>query len=240
LLVARFAVGDAGFGQDREAAQLVRRCNECAALATDMKLISRSVAKLPAAPRTRDFRLTAEQAAQLRGSRLDRWLRTITGSGWATVRPVAAVALSIGMVMSVVGALPILGAAVPGPVEFAVGRPTPEQTSDTRGTSGDLVASPATASNAPTPGGPAAEPGRAEVAGSPPPAAVNIDNAYVPSPAAEDQSGQSSDLMKALPGSGSSLRDTLLLVGLVVTVLALAVLALLYAARRRFYDPLLR
>ena len=242
LLVARFAVGDAGFGQDHEAADLVHRCSECAALAAEIKAISRSVAKLPAAPRPRDFRLTAQQAAQLRGSRLDRWLRTITGSGWATVRPVAAVALSVGMVMSVVGVLPILGTAAPASTsdqQFMAGAPSPEQTADNRGSSGDLVPSPG-AVDVPTAGAPQVDPGRADLAGSPP-AAVNIDDAYLPpTPAVEPQPGESNDLLKALPGPGSSPPDSLLLSGLVVTVLALAVLALLYAARRRYEDPLLR
>jgi len=235
LLVARFAVGDAGFGQDHEASELVRRCNECAALAAEISAISRSVGKLPAAPRPRDFRLTAEQAAQLRGSRLDRWLRTITGSGWATVRPVAAVALSIGMVMSVVGVLPILGAAVPAPASTfdqlpVAGAPSPEQTSDSRNGQSGPVASPGDA-----------QMGVEGVTSPEPPADINLNEAYVrPTPAVEPQPGESNDLPKALPGTGSSLRDWLLLSGVAVTTLALGVLALLYTARRRYNDPLLR
>jgi hypothetical protein len=236
LLVARFAVGDAGFGQDHEAADLVRRCNECAALATDIAAISNSVAKLPAAPRPRDFRLTTEQAERLRGSRLDRWLRTITGSGWATVRPIAAVALSVGMVMSVVGVLPILGAAAPAPAgmfdqQFGAAN-SPGQTTDTRTGFDNLM---------PSPGSAEINPGGVDFATSQPPADAYLNGAYVqPSPAVEPQPGRSSDLPKALPGTGSGLGDLLLQVGLGVSVLALAVLALLYAARRRYYDPLLR
>ncbi len=57
LLVARFAVGDAGFGQEHEAQDLVRRCSECATLAADISAISNSVARMPAPPRprSRDF-----------------------------------------------------------------------------------------------------------------------------------------------------------------------------------------
>ena len=248
LLVARFAVGDAAFGQDHEAADLVRRCNECAALAADVRAISGSVAKLPATPRPRDFRLTTEQAANLRGSRLDRWLRTITGSGWATVRPLAAVALSVGMVMSVVGVLPSFSAVAPAPASTAEQQPvaavpTPQRTTDNRTGSGsgtplaslgDLVSSPGSAQIHPdNPEGVVASPQ--------PPIDTGIDNVYVQAtPAVAPQPGQPNDVHKQLPGTGSSLPGALLLVGLVVTVLALAVLALLYAARRRFYDPLLR
>jgi hypothetical protein len=260
LLVARFAVGDVAFGQDHEAADLVRRCSECAALAADIKAISGSVAKLPAAPRPRDFRLTTEQAANLRGSRLDRWLRTITSSGWATVRPVAAVALSVGMVMSVVGVLPMVGAAAPAPPSTVEQHPvaavpspvvpSPEQTTDNRNSdsgskiplptlgslvasSGDLVSSPGSAQ---------IHPGGVGAVTSPqPPMNTGIDNVYVQtSPALEPLPGQPNELQKQLPGTGPSLRDALLLGGLIVIVLALAVLALLYAARRRYSDPLLR
>src|SRR3990170_8922370 len=147
LLVARYAVGDAQFGQDHEAQDLIRRCSECAALADDIGRLSRAVGQLPAARRPRDFRLTAEQADKLRGSRLERWLRALTGSGWATVRPVAAVALSLGMVMSVVGVLPILGAATPAPASTfdqlpVAGAPSPEHTSYSRNGQGGPVASP--------------------------------------------------------------------------------------------------
>src|SRR5690242_16863300 len=98
MLVARIAAGDAG-AQEHEAQDLIRRCSECAALAADISAIAHSVAQLPAPARTRDFRLSADQADHLRGSRFDLWLRTLTGSRWATVRPVAAVALSVGLVM---------------------------------------------------------------------------------------------------------------------------------------------
>lgn len=236
LLVARFAVGDAAHGQDHEAQELVRRCSECAALAADITAISKSVARMPAPPRSRDFRLTPEQAAQLRGSRIDRWLRTITGSGWSTVRPVAAVALSVGMVMSVVGFLPVIGAAggapegspVLGPVA-GLGQPTP---------AADRF------SGAPTPaatGEPAeiAPGGKDGVTSS---SSDNVDNAYLTQETAapEGASGQPDELASKLPGRGMSVSEVVLLSGIAVTVGAVLILVLLYAARRRYYDPLLR
>lgn len=246
LLVARFVADDAAFGQDHEARNLVHRCRECAALAADISTISGAVARLPAPPRPRDFRLTAEQAADLRGSRVNRWLRAVTSSSWSTVRPVAAVALSIGMVMSVVGMLPILGAAGSAPLlpmggEVAADQPSPAQTTADRGgvmgpegTLGEPV-------GAPTPVDPdeGSQAGNAGVAQ--PPADLNINGAYVqPTPAAEPQPDSSEDLQKSLPGTSSGLGSALLLSGLAVSLLALAVLVLLYAARRRVYDPLLR
>jgi hypothetical protein len=251
LLIARFAVGDTSGAPEQEARELVRRCSECAALAADITAISTSVAQLPAAPRTRDFRLTSDQAARLRGSRMDRWLRTISGSGWATVRPVAAVALSVGVVMSVVGALPILGAAgtaapadnfFPTDAPIAVvDQPTPEQTDQTRtGSAG-----------APTPGQVAVRPQGGGVESS---AGDQLDNAYLQEQTiapAEQQPGQQpapttgkagsgNDLSGQLPGTHNALRDLILIAGVLVTLVALVVLAVLYAARRRYYDPLLR
>jgi hypothetical protein len=230
LLVARFAVGDAGFGQEHEARDLVRRCSECAALAADISAISNSVARMPAQPRPRDFRLTAEQAALLRGSRFDRWLRTITSSGWSTVRPVAAVALSIGMVMSVVGFLPVIGAANGGPTgSDAVQVP---------------VAAPGDRNDLP---GATPEPmevgtdNKGGVSSAESPAGENLDNAYLTQQtAAPEGGGQPNGLGAALPGSGSGVRDLVLLSGIAVTIAALVILVLLYAARRRYYDPLLR
>lgn len=247
LLVARFAAGDAAYGQEHEAQDLIRRCSECAALAADIGAISKSVARLPAPPRPRDFRLTTEQAAQLRGSRLDRWLRALTGSGWATVRPVAAVALSVGLVMSVVGFMPILGAATPAPLDTfsgpvsAAGQPTPASSPAER--TNDLGPT-ATKGDAPAPTGElnVLPPGGAGSVASP--ASGNMDNAYIESsssPPDAESNGRSGQPEKtALAGSSSSTRDLVLLSGLIVTILALAVLALLYAARRRYFDPLLR
>ncbi|MDL2334962.1 MAG: hypothetical protein QFC55_02885 [Chloroflexota bacterium] len=255
LLVARFAAGDAIGAQEHEARDLVRRCSECAALAADITAISTSVAQMPAAPRSRDFRLTSDQAARMRGSRLDRWLRTISGSGWATVRPLAAVALSVGLVMSVVGALPILGAAgtgAPADTFFAAIAPTPVAPGSTSGT---RIDSPST--------GPGAAPTPGQVAVLPPVGGAsestadnNINQAYVPTaaavppdgnqintapePTSATKAGTDNNLSRPLPGTNSGLRDTILLAGILVTLVALFVLAVLYAARRRYYDPLLR
>ncbi|HUP83679.1 MAG TPA: hypothetical protein VM284_05775 [Candidatus Limnocylindria bacterium] len=240
--MARFAVGDAAFGQEHEAQELVRRCSECAALAADIAAISKSVAKMPAPPRQRDFRLTTEQAEQLRGSRFDRWLRTITGSGWTTVRPVAAVALSVGMVMSVVGFLPSIGAGISGPTGTdalngpvaAAGNPTPETPETGRGTT--LPAPVATPDKSEISGGP----GHVVAVGSP--ASNTLDQAYLSEASSAPEAGGQFDGLatRDLRGAGASVRDLILLSGLALTVIAILVLALLYAARRRYYDPLLR
>jgi hypothetical protein len=234
LLVARFATGDAEFGQEREAKDLIRRCSECAALAADITLISKSTAALPAARRTRDFRLTAEQAEKLRGSAFERFFRALSGSGWTVLRPAAGVALSIGLVMSVVGVLPILGGG--GFAAAPVGAPT---SADVNGlgnesfpspTNGDQVFAPA-ASPGPVAG--ADDPTRAETADN------TLNNIYVKTASPQPDLAPLPQVSSARD-SGLSSQDVLFVGGLVVTALAMAVLALLYAARRRFTDPLLR
>lgn len=87
-----------------EARQLLASCNDCAALAADVRLIAASMQRLPQPRRPRDFRLTPEQAQRAHGSAVERFFRALGGTGWATLRPVAGVAMSIGLVLAVVGA----------------------------------------------------------------------------------------------------------------------------------------
>jgi hypothetical protein len=280
MLVARFAAGDAG-AQEHEAQDLISRCPECAALAADISTISHSMAQLPATPRTQDFRLTADQADHLRGSRFDRWLRTLTGSGWTTVRPVAAVALSVGLVMSVVGVLPILGAAgtlsAPADSTFfsttapqvAAGQSVPPAP-ETRFGQDAASTPPSVAVPAATEQGSAHPPsdggGSATAQSSP---ATTMDGAYnatpTDTPATQPNpiltqptpepshapglgniqpttapGGPSTDTLSPLPPIKSTASDVLLYAGIGVTVLAVLVLIGLYAARRRYDDPLLR
>jgi hypothetical protein len=256
LLVARFAVADVeGAAQQHEAQELVRRCSECAALAADIKAISKSVATMPAPARTKDFRLTPQEADRLRGGRFDRFLRTLTGSSWTTVRPVAAVALSIGLVMSVVGAMPLLGAAggAAAPLDtfvateqpiFAAGNPTPASTE----ADGPNAAPGATLA----PSSEVGPGGRGDTLGSP--ASGQIDNAYITGKSSppDQQGGQTvpqptvaagdggKDLSTPLPGTTSPTNNAILIAGVAVSLMALLALIALYVARRRYYDPLLR
>jgi len=107
LLVTRFAVGDAYPGEVARAKELVERCTECAALAADIRLIAARTADLPVVRRPRDFRITAPQAEQLRGSWLERLLRQFSAPGWGVARPLASAALVVGLSLAVIGALPL-------------------------------------------------------------------------------------------------------------------------------------
>jgi hypothetical protein len=103
LLVASFASGDATPAEQDRARALIASCAECAALADDIGAIINQTRRLPAIQRTRDFRLTAEQAGRLRGSFLQRVMEALAGPGWAVLRPLAAVTASVGLVLAVVG-----------------------------------------------------------------------------------------------------------------------------------------
>ncbi len=107
VLVARFAAGDAYPAELVEAQLLIDRCDECAALASDIALISARTSELPPIRRPRDFRISPEQADKLRGSWFDRLMRGFSNPGWSVVRPLAGASLAIGLALVVVGALPL-------------------------------------------------------------------------------------------------------------------------------------
>ena len=95
-LIAALDAGDlAGIERDRAAA-LADTCTGCASLLADLAIIRATTATLPAAPRTRDYRLTDADAARLRSS---AWGRLV---GWlaaprSTVRPLAGGLAALGI-----------------------------------------------------------------------------------------------------------------------------------------------
>ena len=64
-LIAAYAAGDATGPDLALATELVADCTECAALHRDLRAIATALPELPAPARSRDFRLTPEQAASL-------------------------------------------------------------------------------------------------------------------------------------------------------------------------------
>ncbi len=104
LLVAQLAAGDAlAPEQQAEAQRLVTSCGACAALATDLRAVSAAVAQEPVPPRRRDFRLSPEQAEQLSGNALTRFLRRLSLPSARAFQPAAAGVLSIGLLFVVAG-----------------------------------------------------------------------------------------------------------------------------------------
>ena len=64
-LVAAYAAGDATGPDLAAATELVAACTECAELHRDLRAIATALPELPVPARTRDFRLSPEQAASL-------------------------------------------------------------------------------------------------------------------------------------------------------------------------------
>ena len=132
LLIARFAANDASASELDQARQLVTDCPDCSRLFADVRLISAAVADLPAPSRRRDFRLTPEQAAAVRGSWLDGFLRRFAAGGIPALRPLAGVALSIGLALAVVGTgLPLPNAATPASAPLPAAGPPADRSGQT-------------------------------------------------------------------------------------------------------------
>lgn len=218
LLVARFAAGNSQGNELDEARALLAACGECSALAGDLRLLPAALRSMPAPRRPRDFRLTAEQAQRLSGSRLERLMRGLTGPGWGALRPVAGVAMSLGLVLAVVGALP-------------VGLPAAGSASDSANQQRDAqLPQPVTVATPEdlAPAQPGAEVDKA-------PGQDGLSNVYVEEFSANDPDDQRM-AADAPPAPGR----LLVYAGLLIAAIALGLLMLVTVARRRFGDPLLR
>jgi hypothetical protein len=216
LLVARFAADDAFPTELVEGRGLVETCTECAALAADIRFIRTVAAELPAPARPRDFRLSVDQAEQLRGSPIDRLLRRLTAPGLSSLRPVAAGVMSLGL------ALAVVGAALPTPLAAPDENAVMMERAAEHGV--DVPGAEAPAEQ------PAAQPAPPEPAGE---AAGEVDE-----PRLAESDGAAADLSVA--EESPALRELLIYAGLLLTLLSLALLVIVTIARRRWRDPLLR
>ncbi|MEO7117682.1 MAG: hypothetical protein ABIZ34_01785 [Candidatus Limnocylindrales bacterium] len=104
LLIVRFASDDVHASEVASAKALIDRCRECATLSDDLRSIARATAAMPAPRRQRDFRITADEAQDLRGTAFDRWLRRLAAPRLAILQPLAGSAIAIGLVLVVIGA----------------------------------------------------------------------------------------------------------------------------------------
>jgi len=108
-LVAAYAAGDAT-GRDLDAAaSLVATCADCAALHHDLRAIAAATAILPAPARTRDFRLSTDQAASLRPAGWRRLLAPFAGPRFAFAGPLGGGLAALGLA----GILIAGGAGIP-------------------------------------------------------------------------------------------------------------------------------
>lgn len=237
LLVTRYAVDDAHQGEVEQARALVENCSECAALAADIRLLSSATARLPAPRRRRDFRLTPEQAEALRGSFLERLLRRLAAPGLAPLRPVAGVALSLGIVLAVAGAnLPMGMGAAPAMM--------PEQEYAPMTDPGSAPAGPAEPDAAAAP--PAGEPGEfapgdaAPGEGAPREGVTRAEDTGDDPRLMSDGDDPRPSLALDSAGSAETARALLVYGGGAIALFSLGALLLVWFARRRTHDPLLR
>jgi hypothetical protein len=227
VLVARYAGGDAYPGEEALGRTLVERCAECARAAADIRLLSAALAASQAPARARDFRLTAEQAERLRGNAFERALRRLVAPGLAPLRPLAGVALSIGLLMFVVGA------ALPAPTV-----PANEGTSFGAGAPADVRASDQPREQAPEV--PVAAPGQ-EFQPQTDHGQGPRDGRTTSTPLlAEDAQPPLQQVDADEQGVAADLRGILVWLGLSLAAVSLGTLLLVIVARRRLQDPLLR
>lgn len=219
LIVTRYAGDDSYPTEVDEARELVQTCPECARLAEDIRLLMAATSEMPAPRRPRDFRLTPEQAESLRGSFLERLLRPLGAPRLAVLRPVAGVAMSLGL------ALAVAGAALPT-VAPASAPENERMMLDSRGDD-----RPALAPGAAAPGAEAEGQGQVEDQGR---AEDPFDKAYT----ADQLDATARTELSTQPVDQT--RSLVLYAGLVLAAFSLAILIIVTFARRRAYDRLLR
>lgn len=109
-IVAALAAEDLVGPDLTEARALVAGCPACAELHDDLRAIALATRDLPAPIRTRDFRLTEEQAGRLRPG---GWRRLIAGFGAPSLR----LARPVGVAMATIGLAGLLLSAAPAPMQ---------------------------------------------------------------------------------------------------------------------------
>jgi hypothetical protein len=265
LLVVRYAAGDLDATDLKQASAQVDQCTDCARLAADINSLHASLAAMPAPKRTRDFRLTAEQAEHLRGSAFDRFLRRLAMPKLGILRPVAGVGVALGLVIAAVGGVPSAyfasSAGAPPPAAVHDVSATASQSEDGRGpvaaasasyaesaggTGGEGAYSPAAPAALPTGSAKSSQSDSMYLTSMSPAATATATHgaALEPAPTATEGLINGGGPAPATPNAEDTGTDTgrLLLVyaGLTLAIVAFGLLLLSLYARRRNEDPLLR
>ena len=96
-LIAAYAAGDATGSDLALATELVADCTDCAALHRDLRSIATALPELPAPARSRDFRLTPEQAASLAPSGWRGFLAAFASPRFRLAAPLGTGLAAIGL-----------------------------------------------------------------------------------------------------------------------------------------------
>jgi hypothetical protein len=106
VLMARLAGDDLDPSERSTAEALRSACAECRQLHDDLRILIQATTALPVPRRHRDFRLSEEQAARLRGSWLDRVMERLAAPSLGVLQPLAGAAMALGLTLLVLNALP--------------------------------------------------------------------------------------------------------------------------------------
>jgi hypothetical protein len=114
-LITAHAAGDLS-GRDRDdASRLVAECPDCAQLHADLLVITRATHDLPRLVRSRDFRLSQQDAARLAPGAWRRFVALLAGPRFALARPLGAAFATLGLAGLLLASLPgvpLAGSAV--------------------------------------------------------------------------------------------------------------------------------
>jgi hypothetical protein len=205
LLVAALAAGDLAATDRDQAIALTRSCTECATLHDDLVAIARATATVPPpiGAANRDFRLTPEDAARLRGGGWRRILDVLRAPGQAVYRPLGVGLTTLGLVGLLIGNVQLNNGAASSPM--AAGGSTQETVRAAASSATGLTV----ASNAPDAVGPAqgasAPAASAAAAGSSAPGPSTVDVASEPSPSSAGPGGVAALPPEAAASDGKAL-----------------------------------
>lgn len=237
-LVVAYACDDLPASEQADARALVARCRRCAALVDDIHRISGAIQRVEVTPpRDRDFRLTAEDAERLRGSAVTRLLRRIASPDLRVLQPLAAAAMTFGiLIMATTAVLPSFsGAAGAAPVAAPAAQVADDAARNVVGeAAGGAEAS--------------AAPGASPVVGlgvpsEPAPAGVTDLGGGAEPDASADGAGATDTSTKAMTLETTAPTDSVdavIPIGVGLLVIGLALLIVVALARRLTKDPLLR
>jgi anti-sigma factor RsiW len=154
-LIAALADDSLTATERTKATELVATCPECAELLTDLRSIMAATSALPVPARTRDFRLTEEDARRLRPGGWRQLIAFLAGPRLAFTQPLAAGLTTLGLAGLLLFSLQgfaSLGSSALAPLS-KTGNPVPQAAASSQPTSQPGPAAAPAAGGVPAPSG---------------------------------------------------------------------------------------
>ncbi len=225
VLVAAYAAGDATGPELETATALVAACPTCAALHHDLRAIAAALPLMPAPRRTRDFRLTAEQAASLRPSGWRRLLAPFAGPRFAFAAPLGSGLAALGLVGILLAGTGLpLGGATAG---------ADGESRRTTSNGAEMAPAPASDAQSPSPEDAVMAQGEPSVPGVPD---ASIDPQLAVQPADQAAPGSGAEDLAAMDDNGSAI-PMALAVSVVALMAGFALVALRFVGRSAVRAP---